>query len=227
MTNEAASPYTMDEPPTSTGRALLSRAFSHWCAIHHGYAPEEIAAAFGMDAPAAPEVKQGVHAAARLIGELIACGEMQTYARPIGGGSPVPVTADDWELDDFRQRVSRSAFDPTRPFDPDADPTHWIFVELEDFNRVVEASCADVASRRRRSAATSGPASQPAEINSVALSEDRHVRMPEIMRRTGMSKSTVYRRIAQERFPRQILMDAGNIASWWESEVAEWIANPR
>ncbi|NJR80263.1 AlpA family phage regulatory protein [Sphingomonas sp. 36D10-4-7] len=51
--------------------------------------------------------------------------------------------------------------------------------------------------------------------------------MPEIVRRTGMSASTVYRRIGEGRFPKQIPMERGNIASWWESEVAEWIANPR
>ena len=50
--------------------------------------------------------------------------------------------------------------------------------------------------------------------------------MPELERRTGLSRATIYRRIEQGRFPRRIPMD-GNISSWWESDVAEWLANPR
>ena len=45
MTAASTSPYLLDEPPTSTGKALLARAFWHWCALQHGHSPEEIAAA--------------------------------------------------------------------------------------------------------------------------------------------------------------------------------------
>lgn len=220
------SPYTMEEQPTSAGRALLARAFSHWCCLHHGYSPEEIAAAFDESngsACVANGVKREVADAARLIGELIAGGQMRTYARRIGGGNPEPLPATAWELDDFRPRLARSAIDPERPFDGDADPTHWVFVDLEDFNNLVEMSCADIshAARTPSKMSTSMEA-----LPAIAPSEDRHVRLPELMRRTGMSRSTIYRRIKQDRFPAAIPMD-GNIASWWESEVAEWIANPR
>ena len=145
----------------------------------------------------------------------------------MGGGIPLPLKASDWELDDFRPRFARSALDPARPFDLSAVPTHWIFAELEDFNALIEASCRDVSSRDAKSSTrgTSQPAA--ADLPSEPTREDRHVRMPEIKRRTGMSASTVYRRIDQGRFPRQIPMSGGNIAAWWESEVAEWIASPR
>jgi predicted DNA-binding transcriptional regulator AlpA len=225
MTSYSNSPYLLDEPPTSTGKALLARAFSHWCVLHHGLTPEEIAAALDGEIGDDPRAPAKVRHAARLIGELIAAGDLRTFARPFGGGSPERLPASDWELDDFRPRFARSALNPKAPFAHDADPTHWIFVELEDFNRIVEASCADVVPTRQP---VGGPTQQTTTPRGAppAFTEDRHVRMPELERRTGMSRSTIYRRIEQDRFPKQIPMD-GNIASWWESDVADWLANPR
>ena len=227
MITDLASPYTMEEPPTSTGRVLLARAFAHWCTLHHGHDAREIADAFDGKGEGAPEVRREVAHAARLLGELIAAGRMRTVARPMGGGAPSPIKAGDWELDDFRPRFARSAFDPARPFDPSAAPTHWIFVELDDFNELVEASCADVVPMGARPTRRTEPQQAIADVPPPVRTEDRHVRMPEIKRRTGMSASTVYRRIDQGRFPRQIPMFGGNIAAWWESEVADWIASPR
>ncbi|MHA0336175.1 helix-turn-helix transcriptional regulator [Sphingomonas aquatilis] len=41
-----------------------------------------------------------------------------------------------------------------------------------------------------------------------------------------MSKSTIYRRMDQGRFPRSLPID-GNIAAWREGDVAAWLSNPR
>lgn len=226
MTRDETSPYLLEEPPTSVGKALLARVFEHWCVLHHGHSGDEITAALEPDGVVAPETRQQIAFAARLIGELIGAGEMRTFARPFGGGSPERVPASHWELDDFRQRFARSAFNPKMPFASDTEPTHWIFVELEDFNCIVEASCADITPTRRQP--TAGKDVRGTAPNSVftAVLEDRHIRMPELERRTGMSRSTIYRRIEAGRFPNQIPMD-GNIAAWWESEIAEWLANPR
>lgn len=226
MTNHETSPYLLDEPPTSTGKALLSRAFSHWCGLHYGLTEGEIAAAFSAEMDSDPTARTQVRNAARLIGELIASGDIRTFARPFGGGSPERLAAADWELDDFRPRMARSALNRKVPFDNDSDLTHWIFVELEDFNRIVEASCADVLPTRPSAAAKADGGGTIARAAVPILTEDRHLRMPELERRTGMSRATIYRRIDAGRFPSQIPMD-GNIAAWWESEVSEWLANPR
>ena len=225
MTNDLVSPYAMEEPPTSTGRTLLARGFAHWCALHYGYDPQEVSHALNGEADV--DLSRDVSFAARLIGELIAAGRLKTHARPMGGGVPLPLRASDWELDDFRPRFARSALDPARPFDSSAVPTHWIFLGLEDFNALIEASCADVVPRQAKSSKRDTAEPAAADLASDQTREDRHVRMPEIKRRTGMSASTVYRRIDQGRFPRQIPMSGGNIAAWWESEVADWIASPR
>lgn len=224
------SPYLLPEPPTSTGKSLLSRAFDHWCTLHHGYSSLEIATAFDDASAADPAIVRDVRHGARLIGELIAAGRLRTYSRPIGAGRPEPVAAEDWELDDFMGRFARSAFDPSRPFDADAPPTHWIFVDLEDFNALIEDSCADVRPFERAAKAIRQiePATKPGEpaTTGARSSDDDHVRLPEVIKRTGMSRSTIYRRIDQGRFPTQIEMD-GNIAAWRECELAEWLANPR
>lgn len=226
MTKEQTSPYLLDEQPTSAGKVLLARAFTHWCVLHHGYSGEEIAAALEPDATVAPETRQRIAFAARLIGELIAAGEMRTFARAFGGGNPERVPASHWELDNFRQRFARSALNPKVPFTTDADPTHWIFVDIEDFNRIVAESCADLMPTHRQTTSHDDIREVAPASAFTAVLEDRHVRMPELEQRTGMSRSTIYRRIEAGRFPSQIPMD-GNIASWWESEVAEWLANPR
>src|SRR5438105_4165896 len=101
MAADIASPYLMDEPPTSSGKALLSRAFEHWCAIHHGHRPEDIVAALGPDDPARPADRRQLRFAARLLGELMAAKEMRSFARPFGAGSPMPLPAAVWERDDF------------------------------------------------------------------------------------------------------------------------------
>jgi predicted DNA-binding transcriptional regulator AlpA len=130
-------------------------------------------------------------------------------------------------LDDFRPRLSKSAFDPAHPYDPAAEPTHWIFVELESFNRVVEASCGNP--QLAAAAETKAFRKQPERdipAKEEPDREDRYVRLPEIERRTGMSRATIYRRISSGRFPKQVPMD-GNVAVWLESEFAAWLANPR
>ena len=50
--------------------------------------------------------------------------------------------------------------------------------------------------------------------------------MPEVERRTGLSRSTVYRRIKAERFPGPV-DEAGNIAAWRESDIDRWLKNRR
>lgn len=54
---------------------------------------------------------------------------------------------------------------------------------------------------------------------------DRIIRMKTVLARTGLSKSTVYRKIAEGTFPRQVRISA-NGAGWHESEINRWVADP-
>ena len=50
----------------------------------------------------------------------------------------------------------------------------------------------------------------------------RFLRLPEVLERTGLSRSTIYVRLAEGRFPRPIPLGARAVG-WIESEVDEWI----
>ena len=54
---------------------------------------------------------------------------------------------------------------------------------------------------------------------------DRIVRLRTVLARTGLSRSTIYRKIAEGTFPTQIKISI-NGAGWRESDINRWIANP-
>lgn len=54
---------------------------------------------------------------------------------------------------------------------------------------------------------------------------DRIIRLKTVLARTGLSRSTVYRKIAEGTFPRQLPISVHG-AGWHESAVDRWIANP-
>ena len=54
---------------------------------------------------------------------------------------------------------------------------------------------------------------------------DRIVRLKTVLNRTGLSRSTIYRKIAKGTFPPQIRISV-NGAGWRESDINRWIADP-
>ncbi|MGO1073735.1 helix-turn-helix transcriptional regulator [Lysobacter sp. CA199] len=50
------------------------------------------------------------------------------------------------------------------------------------------------------------------------------LRLPEVMRRTGLSRSEVYRRVAAETFPAPVKLGA-RASAWVAVEVGAWIAD--
>ncbi|NWK94687.1 DNA-binding protein [Sphingobium lactosutens] len=55
---------------------------------------------------------------------------------------------------------------------------------------------------------------------------ERIIRMKTVLARTGLSRSTLYRKIAEGTFPRQVPISVHG-AGWHESAVNRWIADPR
>ena len=51
----------------------------------------------------------------------------------------------------------------------------------------------------------------------------RILRLPTVLDRTGLSRSTVYQRVAEGRFPKSVSLGARAVG-WVEAEVDEWIA---
>ena len=54
---------------------------------------------------------------------------------------------------------------------------------------------------------------------------DRIVRLKTVLARTGLSRSTIYRKIAEGTFPAQLKISV-NGAGWKESDINRWIADP-
>ena len=54
---------------------------------------------------------------------------------------------------------------------------------------------------------------------------DRIVRLNTVLGRTGLSRSTIYRKIAEGTFPAQIRISI-NGAGWRESDIDRWVADP-
>ena len=55
---------------------------------------------------------------------------------------------------------------------------------------------------------------------------DRIIRLKTVLFRTGLSRSTIYRKIAEGTFPRQIQISIHG-AGWHESDISRWITNDR
>ena len=52
----------------------------------------------------------------------------------------------------------------------------------------------------------------------------RLIRLPEVKKMTGLSKSAIYQRIADGRFPTQVRLGVRAVA-WSEAAVEQWITN--
>ena len=54
---------------------------------------------------------------------------------------------------------------------------------------------------------------------------DRIIRFNTVRARTGLSRSTIYRKIAEGTFPAQLKIST-NGAGWRESDISHWVADP-
>ena len=59
----------------------------------------------------------------------------------------------------------------------------------------------------------------------TAEATDRILRLNAVLDRTGLSRSTLYRKIDAGTFPRQLKI-AARCAGWRQSAVEEWMTNP-
>ena len=48
------------------------------------------------------------------------------------------------------------------------------------------------------------------------------LRLPEVMKRTGLGRSQIYKLVNQKEFPNQIRLGSSSVA-WLESEIETWI----
>ncbi len=53
---------------------------------------------------------------------------------------------------------------------------------------------------------------------------ERLIRLPDVIATTGLSRSTIYARIALGSFPKQIALGP-RLVAWAESDIQNWIAD--
>lgn len=55
--------------------------------------------------------------------------------------------------------------------------------------------------------------------------QESFLRLPAVLKRTSLSRSTLYRKIDQGTFPRQVEIGE-RCAAWRQSDIDEWAHNP-
>ncbi|MBS7472160.1 AlpA family transcriptional regulator [Pseudomonas syringae] len=58
----------------------------------------------------------------------------------------------------------------------------------------------------------------------AAQNIDRLLRLDEVLHTTGLGRNTVYRRIREGTFPKQVRIGPNSVA-WRQSEIARWITD--
>lgn len=56
-------------------------------------------------------------------------------------------------------------------------------------------------------------------------SHDNFLRLADVKKRTALSRSTIYRRVATGTFPAPTPISDGLVA-WYEGDINAWVANP-
>jgi prophage regulatory protein len=64
-----------------------------------------------------------------------------------------------------------------------------------------------------------------APIKAIDRTNDSLVRLPEVIRQTGLSRTTIYRKAKAGTFPAPEQM-SDNAVGWWASDLAAWKAAP-
>lgn len=59
-------------------------------------------------------------------------------------------------------------------------------------------------------------------MDTTERKKQRIIRLPEVIALTGLSRSSIYRKISDKRFPRRISL-GGNAVGWAEGEIQQWI----
>lgn len=241
------SPYEGRLSLVSNGRKSLTAAFADVVQCRAGFPSYELPEIF-----AAPD-DEGENDAARdlvrldaeHLARMFAKGRLATFARPLGGGEVVGIDVRLWELDDPLARFATGAFNLENWTDPEAPPTHRIFVDDAQFDEWLAAlkplgpltarqveeivdpqlrAARAVAARRANSAPlvkledgefAKTPSSDPPGVGPLLLTVE------EVSELIGRSVSSIYGDEKKGAFPERIKL--GSSSRWRKDEVLAWI----
>ena len=58
----------------------------------------------------------------------------------------------------------------------------------------------------------------------MAIEGDKLIRLKDVLRLVGLSRSTLYRKMGNGTFPESVQLGE-RVVAWWEGEVREWMAS--
>ena len=245
---EILSPWSIyDQQPAlqSAGRIALTATFADVVMVKLGIAHYEFAGIF-----AAPHDDENDKTRGMILGQALRLsrqflsGRLSTFARPIGGGDVVAIPSDYWEVDDASMRFATGALNLAHWADISVPPTHTIFLDSNQFNawfvalkpegaltdREIDA-IEDPQLRAKRlvamQAAVARPPAQPLSTSTTHIENPASlaqglIKLEEVKRLVALSRSTIYKKISEGNFPKQ--MTLGTSARWYHHEVADWVA---
>ena len=237
-----------DHQPTlqSAGRIALTAAFADVVLVKLGIAHYEFADIFAAprDDDENDKTRGMILGQARLLSQQFLSGRLSTFARPIGGGDVVAIPSDHWEVDDASMRFATGALNLPLWADASAPPTHTIFLDRNQFNAwfVTEKPEGPLTDRQideiedPQLRAKRGLAMQQAAVSQIAqpLSSSTTqienpssfaqglIKLDEVKRLVALSSSTIYKKISEGNFPKQV--NVGSSARWYRHEVTDWVA---
>lgn len=256
-------PYGKGVAPQSATGTVLSEVMADYCGEQWGMRPHEVLAA--LRSSGSRDDNYSIASTVAFLSGLMLTGELPTFVRPFGGGTPRPFPPGCWEIDDPRRRFVTSAVDPDRWTEELAEPTCWIFVESAAYHAFIEEWCrpgdAVIAGLDDAAAGPPGAAQPRPEANSASGTTEASTRSPlssstpittasapppeaappplaarpvsarprvmlrldEVMARTAVSRSQIYKRMDLGTFPASVEL-GGRMVGWYEDEIDAWVA---
>lgn len=185
----------------------------------------------------------------RFIVGMLVDGRITTYVRPFGGGNPLELAASGMGDRRSRPPLLDRTINAEYPHDPSAPATHWILVDNAQWDAAMEGLCAALlrpfdkleeadedkirpAARRKtkhsgRHRRRSGSCTQGSIQSGAAQSLDGPWRndifgIDRVVEATGLSRSTIYAKVAAGTFPKQIPAH-GTRKGWRRGDVQDWL----
>lgn len=202
--------------PECANHVPLSVVFAQLVAVECDIDPfDRISLEAELDAPSCAQQ------VSRWLVRCLQSGSVRSSSRPLGGGPLTSVPANHWQADVLAARFMSSQYARSAPYDPSVQADSWLFIPEEDFSKLWEELRTRVL----------GSAEKPAE-KSKAPSPERPrvtseaggllVGLPVVELMVGLRRSTIYKLMAEERFPAQVKV--GGRSLWRRELIEQWVA---
>jgi predicted DNA-binding transcriptional regulator AlpA len=232
----------------SSGRQTLTSAFSDLVRIRHGIESHELPETFAADEDGGENdiCRYMVTLDAAFLAQQFVRGRIATFVRPLGGGDVFALKETCWEIDDALARMATGALNLEHWADPDAVPTHRIFVDAAEYNQwlaslkplgalsareIEEALNPQLRAARALACRRLDEFSQDNSTGQDGLAILSPLRPegfgPELLTLADVCKlvkkgrSSVYSMISETQFPEPIKL--GSSSRWAKQEVLAWI----